>query len=444
MNEGIKIVGAGLVGSLLATMLAKKGFKVSVFEKRSDPRETSHLEGRSINLALSHRGIKALEHADVFKRIEKELIPMHGRKMHDKEGALTEQAYGKEGQFINSVSRSKLNLTLIEEAEKSGVSFHFEHECKAIDFEKSAITFTQGNGQMTVSGSPIFATDGAFSAVRTQFTELSEFKEEQVFIDHGYKELKMPPRDGDFAMPPNFLHIWPRGNFMLIALPNQDKTFTCTLFLPFKGSTSFEQLNKESAVRDFFGEHFSDILPLIPDLEQQFLSNPTSSLVTLKCYPWLNNNTLLLGDASHAIVPFYGQGMNAGFEDCRLLMEMAERRNYDWGVILTEFQEVRKKDADAIADLALKNFVEMRDWVGDDKFLFRKKIESQLSAKYPDQWMPQYSMVTFSDTPYSEAKRIADVQDKVLVEFLHHRKIEEICDKDLGELIGKFNQYLLV
>ncbi len=444
MKESIRIVGAGLVGSLLATMLAKKGFQVTVYEKRSDPRSTSHLEGRSINLALSHRGIRALKYAEVFDQIEKELIPMHGRKMHDKTGLLTEQAYGKEGQFINSVSRSKLNLTLIDEAEKSGVSFHFDHECQGIDFEESVITFAHDNNQFKVSGSPIFATDGAFSVIRSSFGAVPNFVEDQVFIDHGYKELKMPPVDGDFAMPPNFLHIWPRGNFMLIALPNQDKTFTCTLFLPFTGSMSFEGLNNESAVREFFESQFPDVISLIPDLAEQFATNPTSSLVTLKCHPWLSHQTLLLGDASHAIVPFYGQGMNAGFEDCRLLMEMAEVRSYEWNLILTEFQRTRKEDTDAIADLALKNFVEMRDWVGDDTFLFRKKIEAELSARYPDQWMPQYSMVTFSDIPYSEAKRIADLQDKVLVEFLRSKKIEEIYDKDLGELMIKLNQLLVV
>ncbi len=444
MKESIRIVGAGLVGSLLATMLAKKGFQVSVYEKRSDPRSTSHLEGRSINLALSHRGIRALKYADIFDQIEKELIPMHGRKMHDKEGALTEQAYGKEGQFINSVSRSKLNLTLINEAEKSGVSFYFDHECRGIDFEKSAITFAHDSSQFQVTGSPIFATDGAFSVIRSSFKSLPNFVEDQVFIDHGYKELKMPPVDGDFAMPPNFLHIWPRGNFMLIALPNQDKTFTCTLFLPFKGGKSFEVLTNETAVTEFFEEYFRDVISLIPDLAEQFVINPTPSLVTLKCHPWLSHQTLLLGDASHAIVPFYGQGMNAGFEDCRLLMEMAEKLKFDWSQILTEFQQTRKKDTDAIADLALKNFVEMRDWVGDYAFLFRKKIEAKLSAMYPDEWMPQYSMVTFSDLPYSEAKRIADLQDKVLVEFLRSKKIEEIYDKDLGELMIKLNQLLMV
>jgi kynurenine 3-monooxygenase len=434
-QEQIVIVGAGLVGSLLATMLVKKGFSVRVFEKRPDPRGTSALAGRSINLALSHRGIRALKVAGVFDQIAPQLIPMHGRKLHDTDGQLGFQPYGREGEFINSVSRNELNKCLISEAEKHEVSFHFEHVCEEVDFDKSRLTFLHNGKRVETSGEVVFGTDGAFSVVRSAMQKTDRFNYSQHYIEHGYKELAMPPLNGDFAMEPNFLHIWPRGKYMLIALPNPDKTFTCTLFFPFEGSPSFNELNTGEKALAFFQKEFPDVVSRIPNLNEQFMHNPTSSLVTVKCFPWLRNRTLIIGDACHAIVPFYGQGMNAGFEDCRILMEMADAAHFDWNKVLPTFQQTRKKDTDAIADLALKNFIEMRDWVGDEKFLLRKKIEAKLHEQFPKQWIPQYSMVTFSDIPYSEAKEGGSKQDAIMDAFLQQNTLRDVDSLDLQAFI---------
>lgn len=438
-QEQIVIVGAGLVGSLLATLLVKRGFAVDVYEKRPDPRKNINLAGRSINLALSHRGIRGLQMAGVFDQIAPQLIPMHGRKLHDTDGQLGFQPYGREGEFINSVSRNELNKCLIGEAEIFGVNFHFAHICEEVDFEKTNLTFMHEGKTVHASGSVVFGTDGAFSAVRSAFQKTDRFNYSQHYIEHGYKELAMPPVNGDFAMEPNFLHIWPRGKYMLIALPNPDKTFTCTLFFPFEGSPSFSELNTPDKALAFFQKEFPDVVTRIPDLKEQFMHNPASSLVTVKCFPWVKNRTMILGDACHAIVPFYGQGMNAGFEDCRLLMEMAEAKEFDWDKVLPEFQQTRKKDTDAIADLALKNFIEMRDWVGDEKFLLRKKIEAKLHAQFPKQWIPQYSMVTFNDIPYSEAKERGSRQDAIMEELLSTSTLPNPNEIDLNSIILKLS-----
>ena len=436
-SSKIVIVGAGLVGSLLATLLAKKGFKVDVFEKRSDPRTVGKSEGRSINLALSHRGIRALQEAGIFGSLESGLIAMNGRKMHDIEGNLTFQPYGKEGQFINSISREILKTTLINKAEERGVRFHFDYECQEIDTVKNEVLFKHAD-KGAINFDVLFGTDGAFSAVRKSFGSSETFTESIDFIDHGYKELRMPPSNAEFALEPDFLHIWPRGKFLLIALPNPDKSFTCTLFLAKEGDVSFESIR--SNVKDFFKTKFGDVLPLIPDLEEQFHTNPLGSLVTIKCEPWAREKTLLLGDAAHAIVPFYGQGMNAGFEDCRLLSEQIDKaleseKGIDWADLIKNFAQFRKENADAIADLALLNFKEMRNSVADDLFLKRKKIEAKLQSEFPDEWIPLYSMVTFSDLPYADAMKIGNVQDVVMKEFL---SVNEITD--LQSIIERFNE----
>ncbi|MEQ6167244.1 NAD(P)/FAD-dependent oxidoreductase [Ekhidna sp. MALMAid0563] len=431
MKDKISIVGAGLVGSLLAVILKQKGFNVQVFEKRKDPRKSEVAEGRSINLALSRRGILPLKMAGVYDTIEPYLIPMKGRMMHDEAGELTFQPYGKEGQFINSVSRAQLNELLIENAEKAGVEVHFDHKCTDVDFESSVLHFQNGK---SVQSDLIVGTDGAFSAIRKKLQFTDRFNFSQHYIEHGYKELCIEPVDGKFQMEENYLHIWPRGNFMLIALPNNDGTFTCTLFFPFEGSPSFAELNTKDEVNAFFDKYFKDAKDLIPDLADEFFTNPTSSLVTTKCEPWHKNNTILLGDAAHAIVPFYGQGMNSGFEDVRLFVEMAEEKNWMWDQILPVYSSTRKKDADAISELALHNFIEMRDHVGDPDFLRRKKLEAQIQEQYPKEWIPLYSMVTFSDLPYSEALRLGKIQKKVMDEFLNQN--EEI---NFSEVIARFN-----
>ncbi len=418
-KEEVVIFGAGLVGSLLSIYLVKAGFKVTVYEKRSDPRKSNQYAGRSINLALSVRGIRALQAVGLGDDLESMVIPMKGRRMHDLEGNLTFQPYGKDGQFINSISRGGLNERLVTKAESLGVDVLFDHRCSEVDLEATRATIENNGKTFSIEADVMFGADGAFSAMRQSFLRQDRFNYQQYYIEHGYKELSIPPtKDGDFAIAPDGLHIWPRGNFMLIALPNLDKSFTVTLFFPFEGEPSFDSVNGEEGVKQFFEEYFPDTLELIPDLTEQFLTNPTSSLVTVKCYPWNKGKCLMLGDAGHAIVPFYGQGMNSGFEDCYLFDEMAKAHNYNWDTVLDLFQQSRKKDADAIADLALKNFVEMRDHVADERFLVQKKVEARLHDLYPNEWIPQYSMVTFSHTPYLEAWERGNLQNRVIQPFL--------------------------
>ena len=430
MRDKISIVGAGLVGSLLGLSLRQKGFNIQLFEKRKDPRKTNLGEGRSINLALSRRGILPLKEVGVFEKIEPYLIPMHGRMMHDEKGNKTFQSYGKEGQFINSVSRAQLNELLIEAAENQGVEIFFDHRCEEVELESSTIKFDNGK---TISSDLLIGTDGAFSAIRKHMQVSGRFNFSQLYIEHGYKELTIKPKNGNFALEPNYLHIWPRGKFMLIALPNHDKTFTCTLFFPFEGELSFENLKTANQVLRFFEKYFADVTELIPDLTDQFRVNPTSSLVTTKCSPWHKNRSILLGDAAHAIVPFYGQGMNSGFEDVRLFVDLAEKMNWHWDEILPTFSDSRKKNADAISELALNNFTEMRDHVGDPGFLKRKELEAKIQEAYPVDWIPLYSMVTFSDLPYSEALRLGKIQKSVLNEFSGEEEY------DFEKIIERFN-----
>ena len=391
MNETkhIAIVGAGLVGSLLSIYLAKRGYKVSVFERRFDMREHQIDGGRSINLALSNRGIKSLEEVGLARQLKEAAVPMHGRMMHDVAGNLTFQPYGKQGQFINSVSRGGLNMVLMNEAEKHGVEFFFEHRCASVDFNKTEIAFQLHAAVIHKKFDIILGADGAYSAVRGSMQYTDRFDYSQSYIEHGYKEFRIPPGDGGkFLMEKNALHIWPRESFMLIALPNPDATFTCTLFFPFDGNPSFGSLKDPDAFQSFFEKTFPDVTPLMPTLTEDLRDNPTSSLITIRCYPWVVNNTLLLGDASHGIVPFFGQGMNAGFEDCRILNQLLETHNDNWQTVLPAFQQLRKPDTDAIAKLALDNFVEMRDLVADADFLLRKKIEARLHELYPEKWIP--------------------------------------------------------
>ncbi len=431
MKDKISIVGAGLVGSLLAVILKQKGFSVDLFEKRKDPRKSEAAEGRSINLALSHRGIRPLQLAKVYEKTEPSLIPMKGRMMHDETGNLTFQPYGKKGQFINSVSRAQLNELLVESAEEAGVNVHFDHKCEDVDFSNTSLIF---EGNKEIKSGVIIGTDGAFSAIRKKMQFTDRFNFSQHYVEHGYKELSIEPKNNEFQLEPNYLHIWPRGNFMLIALPNSDKTFTCTLFFPFEGDLSFSALNTKEKVNAFFEMYFKDVMELIPDLTDQFFSNPTSSLVTTKCEPWYRNQTILLGDAAHAIVPFYGQGMNSGFEDVRLFVEMGEQLKWQWNDILPRYAKMRKKDADAISELALHNFIEMRDHVGDPSFLKRKEIEAVIQENYPKDWTPLYSMVTFSDIPYSEALRLGKIQKTLMDEALSSGQ-----SIDIEQLIHRFN-----
>lgn len=440
-TKHIALIGAGLVGSLLAIYLRKRKYKVSVFERRPDMRKKGYEGGRSINLALSNRGIRALEEVGLAQVLKKTAIPMHGRMIHDLKGNLNFQPYGKEGQFINSVSRGGLNQVLITEAEKLGAEFHFDTRIQHIDFENTAINFQTSNLEpRTSSFDIIIGSDGAFSAARLSMQLTDRFDYQQDYINHGYKELHIPAdAAGNFKMEKNALHIWPRESYMLIALPNPDGSFTLTLFFPFEGDPSFAQLKTDVEVTHFFKTTFPDAYELMPSLLKDFFHNPTSSLVTVKCFPWVKNNTLLIGDAAHAIVPFYGQGMNAGFEDCRELNLLLDKFHDDWNQALPAFQTLRKPNADAIAQLALDNFIEMRDLVNDPEFILRKKIEARLHQLYPNKWIPLYSMVTFQeDIPYSVAYATGQKQKKIMDEVLKKPGIEKSWESlNFGEIVSK-------
>ena len=448
MKKEITIIGAGLVGSLLSIYLAKRGHKVAIYERRSDMRREDMIAGRSINLALSDRGLLALEKVGLTDEIKKICIPMHGRQIHNVDGSITFQPYGKEGQYINSVSRGELNKQLMTIAEEHGVNINFNEKCTTLDWKNDKIEFENTAGKQLPSSKAdiIFGADGAFSAARLQHQlQHDKFDYHQYYIDCGYKELSIPPNEeGEFALEPNALHIWPRKDYMLIALPNLDKTFTCTLFFPFEGELSFDKINTEEKVKQFFATNFADVVPLMPDYVNEFFTNPTSSLVTIKCFPWVKDDKFaLIGDAAHALVPFFGQGMNCGFEDCRILDELIEKNGDDWHKILSEYQTLRKPDADAIADMAANNFTEMRDRTADPKFLLQKKIEARLHENYPDKWIPAYSQVTFSPhIRYSDALARGNRQEIIMQEVMSMPDIEtkweseEVEKMILGKLIG--------
>ncbi|MEZ4966820.1 MAG: NAD(P)/FAD-dependent oxidoreductase [Saprospiraceae bacterium] len=435
------VVGAGLVGSLWAVFLARRGYQVEVYERRSDMRAAGYTGGRSINLAMSERGWKAIEKAGIREKIEKVAIPMPGRMIHSVEGELSFQPYGKAGEAIYSVSRGGLNLELLSIAGSfPNVQFFFDHRCLDADLERPVLTFEDtGTGAVkTVEAPLVFAADGAFSAVRYAIQKTDRFNYNQFYLEHGYKELSIPPdANGRHRIDPSALHIWPRGNFMLIALPNADGSFTCTLFLPFEGEVSFEKLTGNDAVNAFFKKYFADALPHMPTLLDDFWSNPTSSLVTVKCAPWQwQNRILLIGDAAHAIVPFYGQGMNAGFEDCTILDAMHDELDGDWSRIIAQFARERQPDGDAIAELAQRNFIEMRDLVGDPQFLLRKKIAARLHERHPD-FLPVYSMVTFSNTPYHVALEEDDAQNRLFERVLRLEDAEHNWD-GVEEVFGQW------
>ena len=424
------IIGAGLVGSLLSIYLSKRGYKVKVYERRGDMRQEKLTAGRSINLALSDRGIKALEEVGIMDEIKKIAIPMHGRFIHNADGSTAYQQYGNDGQYINSVSRGELNKKLMDLAEENGAEIFFNERCERIDWQKEEVVFENmlNHKLQTTNYQLVFGSDGAFSAARlTNQLQHDRFQYQQYYIDFGYKELTIPARpDGTFAMDKNALHIWPRGNFMLIALPNIDGSFTCTLFFPFEGDPSFASLDTREKVSSFFESTFADALPLMPTLADDFFNNSSASLVTVKCFPWIRDDKFaLIGDAAHAIVPFFGQGMNCGFEDCVVLNRLIDKHSEDWYLILNEYQQLRKPDGDAIADLALNNFVEMRDKVADPKFLLQKKIEAAFSKKYPDKWTPAYAQVTFSPhIRYSEALKNSIKQEAIMQQIMAITGIE--------------------
>lgn len=413
----VAIIGAGLAGSLLSIYLAKRGIEVDVYEARGDMRLEEVAAGRSINLALSDRGIAALREVGMDEYMLAEAVPMYGRMIHSPTGEQKLFSYsGRQGEYINSVSRAGLNIALMNEAEKyEEVALHFNERCIGFDCESGVASFESGR---VVNADTVIATDGAGSAVRLAIEDQVEgHTSNTVFLDHGYKELHIPPApDGGFLLEKNALHIWPRHQFMMIALPNFDGSFTCTLFLAHKGEVSFEVLTDETAVRDFFNREFADAVALMPTLIEDYFENPTGNLGTLKCWPWnVRGRALLLGDSAHAVVPFYGQGMNCAFEDVRVLDSLIGQLGTNWEAVYEEYGKLRKINTDAIADMAEENFYEMRDRVADPVFQRKRELETKLEQTYPD-YFSKYSMVTFrEDLPYSVAKEKGNAQDNLLM-----------------------------
>jgi len=420
--RGINIVGAGLAGALLALLLARRGLAVALYERRPDPRQSSPERGRSINLALAARGIRALERAGVMERVRPLLIPMRGRMVHEPSGHSALQPYGqREHEVIWSVGRADLNRVLIEEAARhAGVTVRFNHTCLGADLAHDRLHFRdQGSGRVREAPlTPTIATDGAGSVVRASLAGVGLVQSREDWLDHDYKELTVPPAKGG-ALEPHALHIWPRGGFMLIALPNTDGSFTATLFLARHGRTSFETLGSAEAVSQFFGREFPDAVPLLPELAAQFAAHPQGQLGTVRAAPWqVAGRVLLLGDAAHAIVPFHGQGMNAAFEDCSVLDELLAGGGGDWQTLFAAFERARRPDAEAIAQMALENYAEMRDAVLDAAFVRRRSLAMALERRFPDRFIPRYSMIMFHpEIPYAEALRRGALQSRLLEEL---------------------------
>jgi len=430
LEKKFTIAGAGLVGSLFALYLAKKGHQVDVFERRKDMRSETIVAGKSINLSLSTRGWKALAGVGIEKEVKKMAIPMFKRVMHGLDGTLSHQAYGNEGEAIYSVSRAGLNVLLMDLAEREdNVNFHFNEKCVNVNLKEASATFENHLTKVVseIKADHIVGADGIYSAVRKQMQGQARFNYEQRYIEHGYKELHIPANaDGSHKLEVNALHIWPRGSYMLIALPNLDGSFTCTLFFPFEGEYSFDSLNNDEAILSFFKDVFPDTETLIPNLLQDFKENPTASLGIIRCFPWtVTDKVMLIGDASHATVPFYGQGMNSGFEDCSIFNELMEEHGDDWEACFKAYEIARKENGDAIQDLSIHNFIVMRDKTADPKFLLQKKIEKHFSTKYPNKWLPLYSMVTFSNIPYAKAWSLGQKQEVMMQEIVNLPGIEE-------------------
>ena len=429
------LIGSGLAGGLLAAYLGRRGYDVDLYERRADPREGNIVGGRSINLALSTRGIHALEQLGIADEVLKHAIPMRGRMIHERSGALHFSPYDRDpNKFINSIGRAALNTTVIEAAQRyPNVRVHFNHRCTDVDLDSATAHLEKTNGAVEAAvsatnseviraqGDAIIGVDGAFSAVRQSMQQkIDNFQYDESYLAHGYKELTIPPAiDGSWQMEKNALHIWPRKSFMMIALPNPDGSFTCTLFWEFEGPRSFATTQKDDEVGKFFREEFRDAVPLMPALLDDFRNNPTGSLVTIRCAPWsYKDKVALVGDAAHAVVPFYGQGMNAAFEDCVVLDQCLAEFPQDRHRAFARYFSRRKENADALADLALQNFIEMRDKTASQTFRAKKKLDHFLEGVLPGIYLPLYTMVTFTRIPYSEAARRARRQDRTVYSAL--------------------------
>jgi kynurenine 3-monooxygenase len=413
------LIGSGLAGGLLAAYLGRRGYEVDLYERRADPREGNIVGGRSINLAISTRGIHALEQIGIAEEALQHAIPMRGRMIHDRAGELHFSPYDVDPKkCINSIGRAALNSTVIEAAQRhTNVRVHFNHNCTGVDIDAAVAHLEIANGAVTARGDAVIGVDGAFSSVRQSMQlQINGFEYDESYLAHGYKELTIPPGpDGSWRMEKNALHIWPRKSFMMIALPNPDGSFTCTLFWEFEGPRSFATMKTDDLVRRFFDEEFPDAVPLMPGLLDDFRNNPTGSLVTIRCAPWFyRDKVCLVGDAAHAVVPFYGQGMNAAFEDCVVLDECFEEFPENRDHAFSEYFRRRKENADALADLAIGNFIEMRDKTASKTFRAKKKLDHTLEAALPGMYLPLYTMVTFTRMPYAKAAKRAQIQDSLV------------------------------
>lgn len=424
----IAVVGSGLVGSLLAIYLKKAGHTVHVFDRSPDIR-TVQFSGRSINLAMSDRGWRAVDEIGIGNEIREIAIAMDKRAIHLPGQELAFQYYGKEGESIYSISRGVLNRRMITLAEDHGVEFFFNHKIWDVTLADATLHYgeTERGEWEDLKYDIVFGADGAFSRIRHRMQRQSMFNYSQEFLSLGYKELNIPANeDGTHKLDMHSLHIWPQNDFMLIALPNLDGSFTCTLFMPFEGENSFDSLKDKETLEAFFAKYFPSTVDVIPKLVEDFFKNPTSTLVTMKCFPWTyEDKVALIGDACHAIVPFYGHGMNAGFEDITVLSQLMAEHGDDWKAIFHEYETNRKPDADAIAELSYRNFMEMSSKTADPNFLLQKKIEKWFSAKHPDKWVPLYSRVTFSDRPYREALALGDQQKVIMDEVMQIEGISQ-------------------
>lgn len=441
-HREITLLGAGLVGSLLAIYLAKRGYQVTIFEKRTDMRKADISAGRSINLALAKRGILPLEQLGLLSKVEALWVPMQGRMLHHSNGSTELFAYGqREDEVIYSISRGELNQLLMNEAEATGqVKIHFEHSCQSIDLDNKTCQISHAEAHLTHHFQRIIGADGAGSALRTEIVKKTSCDYSEDMLEHGYKELLMPATiKSEYAMLTNALHVWPRGEYMLIALPNNDASFTLTLFMPNDGEPSFASLDQPEQIHTFFASTFSDSLEWLPNLEQNFLNNPVGRLGTVRCQQWhYREHALLIGDAAHAIVPFHGQGMNCGFEDCSALNGLLDQHQDDWAKVIPEFESTRIPNANAIADMALENYIEMRDTVRDQSFQDKKAIAFELERLHPKRFIPRYSMVMFHSMDYAEAQRRGKIQNSILDFLIQNGAGPDNYDKPIAaKLIEK-------
>ena len=433
-RKPVTLFGAGLAGSLLAVYLARRGHAVEVYERMPDMRRHAIPAGRSINLALAHRGMRALEAVGLMPEVQKLLIPMRGRMLHGKDGATSLTLYGRTPtEVIHSVSRPGLNMLLMDAAERAGAHFHFDHRLEDLDFGTGRAVVVDGGARRSIDTHVAIATDGGGSAARQALTRHRGVQVTEDILPHAYKELTIPAAaDGSHRMEKHALHIWPRGGYMLIALPNLDGSFTVTLFLARQGEPSFATLDRPGELRRFFATEFPDALALIPDLEKDFSEHPTGLMGTVHAASWhADGRALLLGDAAHAIVPFHGQGMNCAFEDCLVLDECLGRHGEDWAGLFAEFEALRRPNAEAIASMALENYVEMRDAVRDPKFQLQKQLGFLLEERNPGMFVPRYSMVMFHHLPYADARSRGAIQQRILDRLTEG--VNEVAQVDLSK-----------